>query len=96
MLLLCFFRFSLTGERLRTKISTQGTAIGHFRVLFSLYFKASLCAKFLLSVFIHIDIRTNYRNKNFAFRLALKEKLRGTQKLISSFLRNCGAASVGE
>ena len=48
----------------------------------SLYFKASLRAKtlFWLSVFIHIEIRTNYRNKNVAFRLALKERLRGTQK----------------
>ena len=37
--------------------------------------------KFLLwkSVFIHIEIGTNYLNKNFALRLALKERLRGTR-----------------
>ena len=32
------------------------------------------------SVSIHIEIRTNYSNKNFALRLALKERLRGTRK----------------
>ena len=33
-----------------------------------------------MSVFIHIEIKTNYHNKNFALRLALKERLRGTLK----------------
>ena len=63
--------------------STVITAIGHFRISLSLYFKASLRAKSLLwmTVFIHIEIRTNYHNKNFASTLALKEILRGTRKL---------------
>ena len=56
--------------------------IGHFRVRLSLHFKVRLSAKSLLwkSVFIHIEIGTNYHNKNFAPRLALKERLSGTQK----------------
>ena len=29
---------------------------------------------------IHIEIRTNYHNKNFALRLALKERFEGTLK----------------
>ena len=53
------------------------TTIGHFRVRLSLHFKARLSAKSLLwkSVFIHIEIGTNYHNKNFALRLALKRDL---------------------
>ena len=49
--------------------------IGHFRVHLILHFKARLSAKSLSwkSVFIHIEIRTNYHNKSFALRLALKE-----------------------
>jgi len=56
--------------------------IGHFRVHLSLHFKARLSAKSLLwkSVFIHIEIRTNYHNQNFALRLALKGRPRGTRK----------------
>ena len=56
--------------------------IGHFRVLLGLHFKARLSAKSLLrkSVFIHIEIGTNYHNKHFALRLALKERLSGTRK----------------
>ena len=56
--------------------------LGHFRVHPSLHFKARLSAKSLLrkSVFIHVEIRTNYHNKNFALRLTLKERLRGTRK----------------
>ena len=56
--------------------------IGHFRVHLSLHFKARLSAKSMLwkSVFIHIEIGTNYHNKNFALGLALKERLRGTRK----------------
>ena len=48
----------------------------------SLSFKASLSAKFLfwISAFVHIEIWTNYHDKNFAFRLALKERLMGTRK----------------
>ena len=55
--------------------------IGHFRVHFSLNFKTSLrVSLFWISVFIHIEIRTNYRNENFALRLPLKERPRGTEK----------------
>ena len=57
--------------------------ISHFRVHFSLHFKVRLSAKFLLwkSVFIHIEIGTNYHNKNFTLRLTLKERLlKGTQR----------------
>ena len=56
--------------------------IGHFRVHLSLHFKTRLSAKSLLwkSVFIHIETGTNYHDKNFAPRLALKERLRGTRK----------------
>ena len=56
--------------------------IGHFRVHLTLHFKARLSAKSLLwkSDFIHIEIGTNYHNKNFALTLALKERLRGTRK----------------
>ena len=58
--------------------------IGHFEVHLSLHFKARLRAKFLLwkSVFMHIEIGTNYHmhNNNFALSLALKERLRGTRK----------------
>ena len=39
--------------------------------------KSSLLWK---SVFIHIEIRTNYHNKKFALRLALKERMRWTRK----------------
>ena len=60
----------------------KAKAIGHFRVHLSLQFKARLSAKSLLwkSVFIHIEIGTNYHNKNFALSLALKDRLRGTRK----------------
>ena len=54
-----------------------------------LHFKARLSAKSLLwkSVFIHIEIGTNYHNKNFALRLALKERLSRTRKWpISQFI----------
>ena len=33
-----------------------------------------------ISVFIHIEKRINYHHKNFAHRLALKERLRGIRK----------------
>ena len=46
--------------------------MGHFRVQFSLYFKASLREK--------SESRTNYHNKNFALRLALKKRLSETRK----------------
>ena len=60
----------------------QPSPKGNFRVHLSLHFKARLSAKSLLwkSLFIHIEIGTNYHNKNFALRLALKERLRGTRK----------------
>ena len=56
--------------------------IGHFRVHLRLHFKARLSAKSLLwkTVFIHIEIGSNYHNENFALRLALKERLRRTRK----------------
>ena len=56
--------------------------IGHFRVPLSFYCKASLRANSLLgiSVFIHIEINTNYHKNNLALRLALKERQWGTQK----------------
>ena len=39
------------------------------------------CEVFVMKIsFIHIEIWTNYHNKNFALRLALKERLRGTRK----------------
>ena len=69
--------------------SQSKRSIGHFRVRLSLHFKARLSAKSLLwkPVFIHIEIGTNYRNKSFALRLALKEGLRGTRKWpIESFV----------
>ena len=55
---------------------------GHFRVHLSLHFKKRLIAKSLLwkSVFIHIEIGTDYHNKNFALRLALKERLTRIRK----------------
>ena len=58
-------------------------------------FKAKLSAKSLLwkSVFIHIEIGTNYHNKNFALRLALKERLKGTRKWPITFLRFAGELS---
>ena len=54
----------------------------HFRVHLSLHFNARLSARSVLwkSVFIYIEIRTNYHNKDFALRLTLKERLRGTRK----------------
>jgi len=67
---------SLTGS------SMENNPIGHSRVALNLSFKTNLSAKSLLwkSVFNHIEIRTNYHNKNFALGLALKERLRGTRK----------------
>ena len=61
---------------------SSANSIGHFRVHLTLHFKAILSAKSLLwnSVFIHIEVGTNYHNKNFPLRLALKERLKGTQK----------------
>ena len=78
--LFCFLWFassvSLTGS------SMENNPIGHFRVALNLFFKTNQSAKSLLwkSVFNHIEIWTNYHNKNFALRLALKERLRGTRK----------------
>ena len=62
--------------------SNELCPIGHFRVHHILHFKVRLSAKSLLwkSVFIHIEIRTSYHDKNFALRLALKERLRGTRE----------------
>ena len=65
---------------------TCPNVIGHFRVHLSLRFKARLSATSLLwkSVFIHIEIGINYPNRNFALRLALKERLRETCLLYTS------------
>ena len=39
------------------------------------------CEVFVMKIsFIHIEIRTNYHNKNFALRLALKDRLMGARK----------------
>ena len=69
-------------DQSREQKKTKKIQIGHFRVHLSLHFKARLSAKSLLqkSVFIHVEIRTNCHNKNFALRLALKERLRGSRK----------------
>ena len=83
------------------KVSSAPRPIGHFRVHLSLHFKARLSAKSLLwkSVFIHIKIETNYHNKNFALRLALKERLKGTRKWSIKPLvqtRQCGRWDWGQ
>ena len=56
-------------------------SVGHSRVHSSLHFKASLCEVSVtnISIFIHIEIKTNYHNKNFVLRLASKERLRETR-----------------
>lgn len=41
-----------------------------------------------MSVFIHIETRTNYHDKNFALRIALKERLRGAIGLLRAYLSN--------
>ena len=42
----------------------------------SLFQDESKCQVFVMNITsIHIEIRTNYNNKNFALRLALKERL---------------------
>ena len=67
--------------RASAKSHSIGRPIGHFPVYLSLHFKPRLSGKSSLwkSVFIYIEIGTNYRNKNFALRVALKDRLRGTQ-----------------
>ena len=57
-------------------------SVGHFRVYLSLHFKVRLMLSLCYEnpFFINIEIGTNYHNKNFALRLALKERLNGTQK----------------
>ena len=61
--------------------------LGHFWVQLSLHFKVRVSAKSLLwkSVFIHIEIRSNYHNKNFALRLALKERPEGNSEMAYLF-----------
>ena len=63
-------------------IISKDISLDHFWVHLSLSFKASLSAKSLLwlSVWIHIEIRPNYRSKNFTLKLPLKERLRRTLK----------------
>ena len=53
---------------------------------FSFYLRARLSSKSLLwkSVFNHIEIRTIYRDNNFALRLALIKRLTWTQKWSNS------------
>ena len=58
-----------------------------------------LSAKSLLwkSVFIHIEIGTNYCNKDFALRLALKERLKGTWKwpvVYTTFVQRVDSSSI--
>ena len=58
-----------------------------------------LSAKSLLlkSVFIHIEIGTNYCNKDFALRLALKKRLKGTWKwpvVCTTFLQRLDSSSI--
>ena len=59
--------FSVLRDGSVRKWNSPVLRIGHFRVHNSLHFKESLSTKSLLwkSVFIHIEIRTNYHNKNF-------------------------------
>jgi len=79
-----------TPENRNQKVHWQDPKlVGHFQVHLSLHFKARLSAKSSLwkSVFIHIEIRTNYQNKNFALRLALKKRQRGTRKWPILFIR---------
>ena len=39
------------------------------------------CEVFVMKIsFSHVEIGTNYHNKHFALKLALKERLRGTRK----------------
>ena len=61
--------------------------IGPFRVHLSLPFKARLSARSLVwkSVFIHIEIESNYQNKNLALWLALKERLTGNSEMAYCF-----------
>ena len=54
--------------------------IGHFRVHLSLHLKTRLNGKSVMKIFIHMEIGTYYHNKNFALRLALKERVRETRK----------------
>ena len=57
------------------------TKMDHFWIPQSLFQSESKCKVFIqISVFIHIKIRVNYHNNNFALRLALKETPRGTRK----------------
>ena len=74
----CVFSGALEDNKTNNMISL----ICHFGVHLSLHFKVKLSVKSLLwnSVFCHIQIGTNYHNKSFALRLALKERLRRTRK----------------
>ena len=75
----------------RQSLYCNVVTIGHFQVHLSLCFKARLNAMSLLwkSVFIHVEIGTNYHNKNFALGLALKERPRETRKwpITAKFLK---------
>ena len=62
-------RLTFGGTRAKSK-----ERIGYFRVYLRLHFKARLSAKSLLFV------GSNYHTKNFALRLALKERFRRTRK----------------
>ena len=74
------------GEELKSRVtSTVNLTFFNlsysFENLFDIWLNR-LSAKSLLwkSLFIYIEIGTNCHNKNFALRLALKERLRGTRK----------------
>jgi len=61
-------------------MASNEISIGHFGVL---SFKVSQRAKYMLwlPVWVHVEIRPNYRSKNFTLRsLPLKERLRRTLK----------------
>ena len=53
------------------------------------------CEVFVMKIsFIHIEIGSNYHNKNFALRLALKERLRRTRKWPIVFMKHKFAHGV--
>ena len=92
---LCCLHWCMS-ELIMLKLVGADETIGDFRVHPNLHFKSRLSAKSLLwkSVFIHIEIETNYHNKNFALRLALKVRRRGTRKwLILIWLDRRGVIS---
>ena len=66
------------GQERKNGIKNDG--IGHFLVHLSNPFQSEAkCKIFVIkTIYIHIEIGTNYHNKNYALGLALKERLRET------------------